>query len=361
MRSYLFLSLLLVFTCAPFVHADEAADNLLPNGSFEKLDQNGRPVGWAYPEVANFEVAQKEENHWMRVTNDKHADIRKFTHLLKIKPECKSLEFTARIKTSGLKLGKVVWNTARVMLVWKDAENKYHKKNRNDLAIKADSDWKTYTVILTPPEGAVALEISPGLFKATGIMEIDDIVIKVIDPDAAKLKTGASNLYSQIKVFNEYATFEKFVPQKKNKLAGWVFSTHTKITVTGNNVNHWVRITNDNIKDIVKILAILKIKPEWKKLEVTARIKTSNIKLGEVHWATPRLTLVSIDAEKKYINKNRRDIVIKENSNWKIHKTILSIPDEVAWLEISPGLYKATGTMEVDNIVVKVLETTAGD
>jgi len=187
MRCSLFLSLPAVFWFVASGQAGEAKDNLPPNGSFEKLNEQGNPVGWHLPASRNIQVLEKDGNHWMRVANKTHI-IMNFTAVLKLEPEWKALEVSALIKTSRIKLGTLLWATPRLALISKDANGKYVSKNRRDIAVKKDADWTTYRITVPIPEEVAVIEISPGLYKATGVIEVDDIGIKVVETRSAVQK-----------------------------------------------------------------------------------------------------------------------------------------------------------------------------
>jgi len=152
-------------------------DNIVPNGSFERLDAEGRPIGWQMPAdvyAVDNQVAHTGR-HSLRIDNRDPEVYRLATADIPCKPG-RRYAFSAWIKTEGVKGDET---GATICLEWSDADGNW-MGGSYPAGFKGTHDWQYLTWVSGPlPEGAASCHIVAYLRKGmVGRAWFDDIEVR---------------------------------------------------------------------------------------------------------------------------------------------------------------------------------------
>ncbi len=179
-----------------------AENNVFPAGTFDKLGDEGKPVGWTWSEwsSSNIEVvehgkktAEDEAGHCLKMTSDDAGKFICAVGYLPIDPKWSRIEVSVRLKGKAVELGENPWDAPRLSMQFENEDGQMVGQHPSVPQIGAgDTEWVTRSVTLTVPYGARRLAMWPGLLKCTGTLWVDDIVIAVVTEHAQAMTTPAS-------------------------------------------------------------------------------------------------------------------------------------------------------------------------
>src|SRR4028118_1220275 len=147
---------------------------ILPQGTFEQSGINGKPSGWNIQTPEGTTLAGDAKNHWVQL-----RDTAVMMHFLKLSPEWNKLVISARFKLSNYQKGPEGWHGPRVGLRFLDAKNQMVGDYPPIPEVTGNTDWVTKEVSMDIPAGATQLQLDPGLWGSKGLLELDDIIVKV--------------------------------------------------------------------------------------------------------------------------------------------------------------------------------------
>ena len=151
-----------------------------PEGDFETLDDKGQPSGWKIGSAVGVSVVEENDNHFLRLINPPPNAYVGLESPWQLDPKTKSVRISARMRVRDLKVGKQPWETARIGLAFNDAAGELVGGYPPSLELRQDGDWKTLSLTLPVPKGAIFFKITPQFLNANGVMDIDDIKIEQI-------------------------------------------------------------------------------------------------------------------------------------------------------------------------------------
>lgn len=161
-----------------------ADDNLLPNGNFEKGSK--WPDDWGQPK-SGATLEKEGENHFVRLVSTTVDEEVNLYVAYKLKSKHKAYELSYRVRVDNLKVGTQPWFDARIVTNFKDDSGEVFPSPAPVYFRKNTSEWVEKSIQFKVPEGATKLEILAGLFQVvSGTFDIDDIVLKPIDPELVK-------------------------------------------------------------------------------------------------------------------------------------------------------------------------------
>jgi len=160
---------------------------LLPNGDFETPGKGGNwPAGWPNLKSNGSWETDTDGNRFLRMRVTEPGKTVLAYRSIPLPPGVEALELSWRWRISDLKPGKMPWFDARIMMDVKNVANEklkpqpsapYSRRNSKD------GQWESRSVSFLVPEGGVTLDLMPALFQVrSGILDIDDIVLKPTDP-----------------------------------------------------------------------------------------------------------------------------------------------------------------------------------
>jgi len=138
---------------------------------------------------------------------------------------------------------------------------------------------------------------------------------------------------------------------KKDFAYGWHRPSAEVFTYQGGAENRWVRISNDDPNRAIWMSTRLKLRPEWESLNVVAKMRVENLKVGKESWHNARVVL-RFEKGGKMVGGYPSQPSLKRDSDWTDVSVIIDVPKGAEYLAISPGFAFSTGTMEIDDIRV---------
>lgn len=139
----------------------------------------------------------------------------------------------------------------------------------------------------------------------------------------------------------------------------WLEKVGAKIEVVSDGgTNHFVRVTSTDPKQIIRIARDLPVKPEWKKLKCSIRIRATNLKLGEPDWAAAKSHFINLDDKGEKVKGTPWYAagVTADTDGWVEKTVMVEVSPEAKSIRVWPGLYCATGAMEFDDIRIVPVE-----
>lgn len=159
------------------------ARDILPGfaeGTFEKADGSGNPDGWDSAQAFGATVLEENGNHFLRLTN-RDPGASAFIHgFFKLDPEWRMVRVRSRLRVNGLKMGKQPWEIARLGYVFTDEAGNQVGDFTNSPGADGDTDWKVIEIVAPVHPGAALIKLTPILNNATGVMDIDDVVVEPV-------------------------------------------------------------------------------------------------------------------------------------------------------------------------------------
>ncbi len=184
-RVGLALVLLGAIAGASVVRAQSFGDYLLPDGSFESTDASEAwPKHW--PRANNVTWESEDGNRFLRITAPKPNIISSIFAEAPIPMGVSAIELSFRRRVSGLVIGEKPWFDARVIVNFRDASGKKTPAKRLPYIQRNTNGWEPVVHRMAVPSGTVSIEVMPALFRVeAGVFDIDDLVVKSIDPSLA--------------------------------------------------------------------------------------------------------------------------------------------------------------------------------
>jgi hypothetical protein len=142
---------------------------------------------------------------------------------------------------------------------------------------------------------------------------------------------------------------------KAGKPIGWNgFSPNAKVvkeTRAGGAINRYVVVAPNDKRHTPFITSQLLLKPQWKTLRISARMKATKVKIGAQGWQGPRLSLSFKDAKGKTLSQTGGPRLSKD-SNWKTISQDCDVPKNAKTMEIQVAVFGPRGEFSVDDIKV---------
>jgi|GEM_PF-756858 hypothetical protein len=162
----------------------EPGTPLLSNGDFEVSTVEAHwPDHWSRPKAGSSSWEIEDGKRFLRINATAPGELVLVYRIVNIPSGVKAVELSLRARVIGLKCGPQPWFDARVMTDFKNAAG-VKVKGARPISFRKDTDgWIERKVRFAVPEGAVAFEIMPSLFRTySGTFDIDEIQLAVIDP-----------------------------------------------------------------------------------------------------------------------------------------------------------------------------------
>jgi endoglucanase len=125
--------------------------------------------------------------------------------------------------------------------------------------------------------------------------------------------------------------------------------------------NHFLRFTSTEPGQMVMLYMEIPIPAGTPALEITWRWRLTNVKPGKQPWFDARFMMEFMDADRAKIGTSPNPPYGKGTTKgWVEKKTSFLVPEGAKFLKLMPSLFQtASGTMDIDDIVIKPTDTTA--
>ena len=374
MKKLALLSLATAF-CALTACADFTGKDLIANSSLE-ADANGDqwPDGW--PKLkAGGSWEQEEGNHFIRLRSTEPGTMVMLYREINIPAGVQAIEVAFRQRITGLKVGKQAWFDARVMMEFMSADRQKVSPGPKVPNSRKDTEgWVEKSVSFPVSEGAKILKFMPSLFNvAAGTWDIDDIVIRSIDPtpvkaeaDAAaaahaeklaqsteKRRAKAADALKQYGSLIANGDFES--PNKENDYPNLWGRPSSNVSWLEEGSNHFLRIVSTVPDKLVMIYRTYDIPAGVPALEMTWRQRVTGLKKGKMPWFDARFVFDFMEASGKKISPAPGPSYTQRDTNgWVDRSTRFLVPEEAVTLVIMPSLFQVVaGTFDIDALTLK--------
>jgi hypothetical protein len=318
--------------------------NAFGDGNFESLSVGALPQTWQPMNGERAVVVSQGGNKWLRITNSNTTDAVGFTRNVPLPAGSKLVLVSARMKTSDIKMGNEGWHEPRVVLRFANDKGDMVGDYPSIPNVRFNSDWITREVALEIPEGATQLQMQPGLWLSSGVLEIDDI--KVVPYRSARDFYNARAVAFQ-------ATFPEgtFAQAGENGApAGWsVPGPQFRVaTVDGAKV---LRITSSALDGDLAGSTVVRADPKWAAVNVKMQARATNFQPGSYGWKQARVQVHYLDENGKQISESTL-ASIGGNAEWREYSTNAPMPENARYLRLTAGFERAAGTLEIRNIAL---------
>jgi hypothetical protein len=224
-----------------------------PEGTFEELDAQGVPKGWK-PGKGQWKIIEENGNHYLRLSSDNPTLYVSMEGRFLLNPEWKAVSINARLRASNLKRKPDAksWETARLGFQFENTRGERVGEWPATIELQSDTNWKVLGVKADIPLGAVYLRLSPLLQNTTGIFDVDEILVRPIQPERALLPVH------EIKTGLPEGTFE--LRDEKGNPAGWQLEGAATQIIKEED-NNFLRLTNDDARGTVLLPIQFALKP----------------------------------------------------------------------------------------------------
>lgn len=171
------------------LHAQEAAtkpaepSSLVKNGSVE-VDANADKWPDEWPRHKDATWVEENGNHFIRLKSPSPGATVLLFQKIAIPGGTKVMELKWRQRASDLKPGAQAWFDARIMLEFRDAEDKKVPGAPGAPYLRKSTEgWMEKNMTVNVPDGATHFAIMPSLFQVeTGTLDLDDFSLTVVEP-----------------------------------------------------------------------------------------------------------------------------------------------------------------------------------
>jgi endoglucanase len=358
--------------------AQQSANSIIKNSNMETdADANGWPDGWPNLKVGgSWEV--EEGNHFIRMTSPSPGAMVMLYSEISIPEGVKAIEMTWRQRVTNLKRGTNSWFDARIMMDFLDKERAKIGASPKPAATGKDTNgWEQKSTAFLVPEGAAAIKFMPSLFNvASGTFDLDDIVLKPVDPEPLKAAAAAAAAAQAAKFAAEAAA--------KQAKATAAFAAGTPIISNGDfetpgkasgtpadwgkgaawlseEGNHFLRIQSTAPDKTAMIFRSFTLPADIKAFELSLRWRITNLKPGAMPWFDARIMIDIKDAAGKKLSPQPSPIYSRNDTKdgWVDRSVSFIVPEGGLTLDLMPALFNVkSGTVDLDNIVLKPTDPT---
>jgi endoglucanase len=361
------------------LRAQAAPTAIIRNSTMEAdADADGWPDGW--PKLKAGASWEKEEsNRFIRMTSPSPGAMVMLYSELRIPEGVKALELTWRQRVTNLKRGSNSWHDARIIMEFMDANRGKIGPSPNPAATGRDTNgWEEKATSFLIPEGAAIIKFMPSLFNvATGTFDLDDMVLKPIDPapikaaaDAAaaarNAKLAAEAAARQAKVTARVAVGDPIVSnggfETPGKTADWPSDWPKAGTWEIEEGNRFVRMKSTVPDKTVMMFRTITLPANVQAFELSLRWRTTDLKPGKMPWHDARIMMDLKDAYGKKLSPQPSPIYTRSNTKegWQARSVGFLVPEGAVTLDFMPSLFSVKqGTLDIDDVVLKPTDATA--
>lgn len=316
--------------------------NVLSQGSFEQVDAGGKLVGWDILSDDNVKLMKNNKgNRYALLSSGNRGQGHLFTNL-PVEPSWKNLRVSARMRVSNLKVGKEAWETARVAVVFLDAQGKILTYGRQT-DLSRDAAWVTVSTTSEVPPGTHRISIDVGVYAPQGEMAVDDIsIVPNPPPDGLPIRPGLPE-----------GSFEQ--TDAAGVPLGWEPLDRKRTQLVEEDGNHFLRLVNAEPRDGIFATGHFRLDPSWRALRIGVRMRTEGLRVGANPWENARLMYSFLDAAGTELKGDTATPFLTKDTDWVQLEVRQRVPAGAVFLKITPFLLQATGIADFDDITVEQL------
>lgn len=319
-----------------------AQKNLIQNGGFEY-----DATGWNNENLLTVSPYSKHSGQkGGSITQYTSPTWRGIDQSFSIPKNTAAIEVSAWVKAYGIDKGKSDWNKAVIIA-------EIAGKGENIVALDGTTAWQEVKKIIPINKDRNA-RLMIALSECTGSFYFDDVKVTPLNQEDYNKLVEAENKKYEVKVITDDTPLEILT------LAGGDFE---------NGLEPWrgnAIMTSEEKKNGNFSLKLTSEKPVWygvdqiadipadaKTMDVSASVKTKDIKAGKNDW---NKGVMIVEFTTDGTNKTSQDqaiFFVDDAKDWQQFTKTLEIPANSRKYRIMLALSEATGTMYVDDVQVK--------
>jgi len=352
--------------------ADPNVKSLIANGNFESDTNSDKwPDQWTrQKEGVTWEA--EGDNHFLRLTSSKPGEMVMIYHQVRLPAEVRAVTLTWRQRVSGLKPGKQPWFDARLLLEFKDADDKKLTGSPSaPYARKDTAGWVDRSTSFLVPEGTHLLEFMPSLFQVeAGTLDIDDVALVAADPapliEAAKEAASAAKAKQEKNAASRRAKAASLLEKEGSLVANGSFEADANQdqvpdqwskgkggqTWEAEGENHFLRLKSLEKGQTVLLYREIDIPAGVEAIEFTWQQRITDLKPGKESYFDARIMLEFKDAAGKKLSHKPSPPYTRSNTEgWVSKRVQFLVPAEALSIEFMPALFQVErGTFELDDL-----------
>lgn len=184
MKTSLRLALILGLLASPLAAFESA--NLIKNGGFDEIYDNGFPADWlniSHPNhlaLTETTVSVVSEGPFLRVVRKTAEGAQLGEQRIRLAADVKQVRVAYRVRSPALKLGDADWQAPGLTFSWLLADNtERHLGPGSWLLLRYPVErWTNLETLLNKPEDAVGIRVAFQGNGWTGQVDFDDVVLE---------------------------------------------------------------------------------------------------------------------------------------------------------------------------------------
>ena len=361
------------------LHAQPATLSLIRNSNMETdADGDGWPDGW--PKLkAGGSWESEGNNHFIRMTSPLPGTMVMLYSEIPIPAGVRAIEMTWRQRVTNLKRGSSPWFDARIMIDFMDARRGKVDPSPAPAATGEDTNgWEQRSTSFLVPDGAAMIKFMPTLFNvASGIFDLDDIVLKPIDAtplkaaaekaDAARMaKLADQATIRQAKATAAFAAGGAIISNGNFETPGeggnWPADWPKAGSWENEAGNHFIRMKSTVPDEMIMLFRSITLPADVNAFELSLRWRVTDLKPGSMPWFDARIILDIKDAAGKKLSPQPSPIYTRSSTKdgWQKRSVSFLVPKGGVTFDLMPALFNVKqGTLDLDDLVLKPADPAA--
>ncbi len=322
-----------------------AAENLVRNGGFSQVGEDGKASDWRYGKGVSIE--KEADAAFARISNTAPGGYASIKQIFDLKPEWESLTLGFRMRVNKLdeKTAAKPGDVPRAMLVFFNSAGEAQYRPFCHLADSTGGKWfERWETMPVPPDSKTA-ELVFDMSAAVGEFDISDVRLfatndKCIPLAALDLAGG----------FDHRRTL------RTNSPPNWIVSydqqtkDNPEIALKDEDGMRFLRVRNGSPEKDVFAENFFALDPSWKKVRISAKMRTKDLKCGSEVYHDARVMLIFTDSKGQKVGGYGEVPFAKADQDWKEMSAVREVPEGAAGIRLQPGIYHSTGTVDFDDI-----------
>ncbi|MEM1026923.1 MAG: right-handed parallel beta-helix repeat-containing protein [Planctomycetota bacterium] len=353
--------------------------NLVSNGGFEELDDQGAPVGWERFKPHFAQIAKDAEaGQILRVTSTKNTGQPMVTQRFEVPEGLDRVWIVTRMRAVNVQAGEERYMSPRVQLAHYDASGEVLGYGRSPM-VREDADWTDFGYWYDLKEGAVEMSVGAGFNSSTGMAEFDAISVWTGMPTQDQLDTAyplakpetreESNGADESSVADDAFKHENLVINgdfesvlADGTLDGWEKSDrHYAEVVTESNGNRFLRITSHKVGNQPFVTQRFRIPEEYlpetnSRVWVSVRMRGSDIQVGDKPFMNPRVQMSQFDENEEFIQNGWSPKLLADSDEWVLLEGWYSVRPSARYISMGAGFNNSTGVADFDDLRVTLAQ-----
>ncbi|MEM6551388.1 MAG: right-handed parallel beta-helix repeat-containing protein [Planctomycetota bacterium] len=349
------------------------AVNLVTNGGFEELADDGSPVGWGRFKPHFAQVVPGEQGNVLRITSTKAKGQPMTSQRFDLPDGLERVWVVTRMRAVNVKVGEKPYMTPRVQLAHFDSAGEVLGYGRSPL-LRESADWTDFGYWYSLKKGATQMSVGAGFNSSTGMAEFDNISVWTDMPtqeqldaayrpaevsdgaSAAAAEAGASDFDpKQNMVVN--GGFETLLAN--GQVAGWERADRHYAQVLEEDGNKFLRITNTEASNQPFVKQSFMIPEAYQsegnsRVWVSIRMRGSDIRIGEKGFQNPRLQMSHADKDGNHLGSGWSPKLLADSKDWTLIEGWNQIRPGARTITIAAGFNGSTGVVDFDSISVSL-------